>query len=105
MQITTKKNQLTFTTMVKNAKYWSMISEVKDMTDNNDHTGALIAVSSFFGLSRFSMVFLAIKTIQDIDGHIKDSLLAYRNEKADDLFSVITALHSKAIAYTIQKFF
>ncbi len=66
------------------------LKEVRDLTNENAHTEARIAIADYFGYVRFHNIFTKIQEIQDIEGNLSEGLGLLRTEKTNEMMSVIS---------------
>ena len=53
---------------------------IADLTDNNDHCGALVVVADLVGIARHKTIARAIMQIRDAVGYVDEHLNAIRND-------------------------
>lgn len=75
----------------------TLCKTVKQMTWDNDHTGALLAIAKHFGLTGFVTIFKAIEEIHRVEGSMSPDLGAYRQRKGDELLNAIRQEHGEAV--------
>ena len=63
----------------------AVIKRIAKMTDNNDHTGALIELAKLLGNTRTVKILTAIETIHDTEQHLPSHIGEYRAEIRDRL--------------------
>lgn len=61
----------------------TLCRKVSELTWNNDHTGAKLAIANHFGLMQFAGIFKAIEEIHEIEGSMSSELAAYRKRKGE----------------------
>lgn len=62
------------------------IDNIQQMTDNNQHTEALIEVANVIGAKKYARLLDALKTIRDIEGH--NPLTDYQYQLYNELMEV-----------------
>lgn len=75
----------------------ALCKTVKQMTWNNDHTGAKLAIATHFGLTGFVTIFKAIEELHGVEGCMPSDLGAYRRRKGDELLNAIRQGHGEAV--------
>ena len=81
------------------------IKLIAKMTDNNDHTGALIELAKLLGHTRTVKILTAIETIQDVEQHLPTHVARYRQEISDRLMDDARKRFDKATFQKIQAAF
>lgn len=79
------------------------LKEVRDLTNENAHTGARIAVADYFGYVKLHNIFMKIQEIQDIEGHLPEGLSSYRDEKTNEMLDVISVEYGKYVRKIISE--
>lgn len=77
---------------------------IEQMTDRNDHTGALCLLADYAG-GKFPKIMQAIKNIHDIEGCMPYSLGQYRHEIKAEMLARITTIKGEAVAERIKNAF
>lgn len=90
MSIIDKIDSLTEgTTLSDSVAFDKLIKKVASMTDGNDHTGARILIaSSVLKNKKLVKIFKAIEDIQNLEGHLPNSLGKYSSEKTDEMMKL-----------------
>ena len=70
------------------SKFDKAIYDIADMTDRNDHTGALIAGAEFLGAKKLKRIFAAIDIIRVMEGSLHPTIGKYRSEKSEQLMKL-----------------
>lgn len=65
------------------------LEDVRDLTNENAHTGARIAIADYLGYVKFYNIFTRIQEIQDIEGH-SEELSFYRDETTNKMLNAIS---------------
>ena len=78
------------------------IKLIAKMTDNNDHTGALIELAKLLGHTRTVKILTAIETIHDVEQHLPSHVGEYRMEISDRLMDDASKRFDKATFQKIQ---
>ena len=81
------------------------IKRIAKMTDNNNHTGALIELAKLLGNTRTVKILTAIETIQDVEQHLPTHVARYRQEISDRLMDDARKRFDKATFQKIQAAF
>lgn len=66
------------------------LEDVRDLTNENAHTGARIAIADYLGYVKFYNIFTRIQEIQDIEGHLPEGLSFYRDETTNEMLNAIS---------------
>ena len=66
------------------------LEDVRDLTNENAHTGARIAIADYLGYAKFHDIFTKIQEIQDIEGHLPEGLSFYRDETTNEMLNAIS---------------
>ena len=77
------------TTLSDSVAFDKLIKKVAGMTDGNDHTGTRILIaSSVLKNKKLVKIFEAIEEIQNVEGHLPNSLGKYSSEKTDEMMKL-----------------
>ena len=80
------------------------LKEVRDLTNENAHTEARIAIADYLGYVKFYNIFTRIQEIEDIEEHLPEGLSSYRDEKTNEMLDVISVeygMYIRDIIYEI----
>lgn len=80
----------------------AVIKRIAKMTDNNDHTGALIELAKLLGNTRTVKILTAIETIHDTEQHLPSHVGEYRAEISDRLMDDVRKRFDAATYRKIQ---
>jgi len=73
------------------------------MTDENDHTGAKLAIARFFLFRDFIQIFQCIEVLHQIEGSMPTELLEYRKRNGIEMMQRIKDFHGIEIYNEINK--
>lgn len=77
------------TTLSDSVAFDKLIKKIAGMTDRNDHTGARVLIStSILKNKKLVKIFKAIEDIQNVEGHLPNSLGKYSSEKTDEMMKL-----------------
>lgn len=79
----------------------TLCKKVKQMTWENEHTGAKLAIATHFGLTGFATIFKAIEDLHRVEGSMPSDLVAYRRRKGDELLNAIRQEHGEAVCQQV----
>jgi len=71
----------------------NLCKELKQLTWDNDHTGALIRIADYFRMADYYAIFKAIETIHDAERCMPYDLGAYRRRKSKEMMDAIKQHH------------
>lgn len=72
-------------------------NKIKQLTRNNDHTSAYLEIAKMFELKYFISVFNAIKSIIEIERHLPNGVVQYRNTKLTEMLEWVKETQSEEI--------
>ena len=78
-----------------------LCKKVSELTDQNDHTEARIAISKFFGLKHFTKIFEAIQVINNAEGSMPIS--EYRQTVGYRLLQAIKQEYGSDVSVQIYR--
>jgi len=70
-------------------EFEEFIEELADMTDRNFHTEALILVSEYYGLKKYTKILEKISEIQDVVGYLPVELSTYKYSLYQEIMKYI----------------
>ena len=76
---------------------YALAQEVMEATDVNDHNGALLLVTDFFDMKKYSAIIEDIIDIQDLVGSMPYELLKYRDELSKEIMDIIKRQEGKGV--------
>ena len=71
----------------------ALIKKLARQTKDNDHTGAMITLAKFYGLTRYIKIFTGIKSITDGEGHKPMAIYDYNHTVYVELVAHIAKNH------------
>lgn len=75
--------------LIKELEISHLCKEIAQLTWDNEHTSAKIALASYYRLYNFVRIFNAIDEIHNTEGSMPSDLAAYRRRKGEELLTVI----------------
>lgn len=66
----------------------SKVKHIAKLTDENDHTGALMAIANLLDSKKMIKVLKGIKMIADAEGHMPSELMRYRDNMLPELLKL-----------------
>ena len=65
------------------------LQDVANLTDRNDHNGALLLIANYTGYKASAKIIQAICQIHDVEQHMPSALIDYRSEVRNRLLTDI----------------
>ena len=75
----------------------NLCKELKQLTWNNDHTGALMRIADYFRMADYYAIFKAIETIHDAERCMPYDLSGYRRRKSREMMDAIKQHHGREV--------
>ena len=75
----------------------NLCKELKQLTWNNDHTGALIRIADYFRMADYYAIFKAIETIHDAERCMPYDLGSYRRMKSNQMMAAIKEQYGEEV--------
>ena len=74
---------------IDDAQLDKLVAQVEELTDINDHTGALEVIAKTLKYTKYINIFRLIAEIQDIENSMPEELSKYRNSAANQMYDFI----------------
>ena len=71
----------------------TLCKELKQLTWDNEHTGALVRIADYFRMADYYAIFKAIETIHDAERCMPSDLGVYRRRKSKEMMDAIKQHH------------
>ena len=75
----------------------NLCNELKQLTWNNDYTGALMRIAEYFRMADYYAIFKAIDTIHDAERGMPLYLFGYRRRKSREMMDAIKQHHGREV--------
>jgi len=88
-----------------NNKLEPIIKHIADLTDENDHNGAVMALAKLTGDKSYIEQIQKIQRYQELKGHMPQSLIKYRTAIMNNLLTQVQSKYGNKVAQQLHNAF